>query len=70
MVRCKFVCHRKDSNEEGANIALRAVTDGSTENESFFRYTPGGELTLYTVNLAAAEHFQVGKEYYLDIKEA
>ena len=71
-VRAKF---RVDSKTEVApgglfNIRMLPVTTGSEENKEFYKWTPGGELTLSTVNGAAAADLQVGKEYYLDISLA
>lgn len=69
-VRCKF---KVDSNEitgDEAYVKLSAVTSGSEENASFFKYTPSGQLSLGVVNKAAAEQLEVGKEYYIDISPA
>lgn len=49
-----------------ATIRLRPVVSGSKENEAFYRWTPGGEIVLSTVNGNAVKHFEVGKEYYVD----
>jgi tRNA U54 and U55 pseudouridine synthase Pus10 len=51
------------------SIKLFPVINGSAENETFFKYTPGGELNLAVVNIEAAKQFEVGKEYYIDISE-
>lgn len=40
--------------------------DPDHENTKFWRATPSGRLELGMVNLAAAEMFELGKEYYLD----
>jgi hypothetical protein len=66
MVRAKFRCDDKENTGEGFNFIMSAVTEGSPENEKFFRFTPGGSLTLYTVNPTAAEQIKSGKEYYVD----
>lgn len=63
MVRAKFVCVQNDPN---VGIILNVVNDGSEENKSFFKYTPGGQVVLHILNPAAAEQFEVGKEYYVD----
>lgn len=66
-VRAKFRCTKKDDQV----IKFEPVTSGSKENESFFKYTPGGELRFDGLaNPAAAAQFAEGKEYYLDITEA
>ncbi|MGA2032314.1 MAG: hypothetical protein ABSG68_08675 [Thermoguttaceae bacterium] len=44
--------------------------DLSDENTKFWQASPGGELRLNVVNLAAVQHMVIGREYYLDITEA
>lgn len=44
--------------------------DPAHENTKFWEATPTGSLTLGCVNLAAAEAFELGKEYYLDFTPA
>lgn len=66
MVRAKFVCEKA---EEG-QITLRAVTEGSEENEKFFSFTPSGQISIGTVNEAAAAEFIPGEEYYVDFTKA
>lgn len=75
MVRAKFKCINKKPNTDGPNpdgftIEMNPVVGGSPENDSFYKWTPGGGLLLSTINLRAAEQFEVGKEYYLDITAA
>lgn len=66
-VRAKFRCDYVESpTSDGYKIVLRPVVSGSVENESFYRYTPWGEITLGTVNPGAASYFEAGKEYYVD----
>lgn len=67
-VRAKFKCMNKYENphSEGQIIILEPVISGSPENESFYKYTPWGEIKLGTINEKAAEQFEVGKEYYVD----
>ncbi len=71
-VRAKFKCDgvtpRPDG--DGGDVSLSAVTSGSTENESFFRWTPTASLRMGTVNQAAFQQFEAGKEYYVDISPA
>lgn len=50
----------------GKSITLSPVTTGSKENEEFYRWTPGGNILLSTVNETAAAQFEVGKEFYVD----
>lgn len=76
MVRCKFRCHHKDEykdaegNVKSATIKMSPVYSETGENKEFWDATPGGELSLYTVNAAAAAQIEQGKEYYIDITEA
>ena len=44
--------------------------DPDHENKRFWDASPGGELRLNVVNLEAAEHFELNKEYYLDFTAA
>lgn len=72
MVRCKFKCHYKEvynagTEQETAQIKMSPAYGESKENKEFFKYTPGGELNFYTVNKAAADQIEQGKEYYIDI---
>jgi hypothetical protein len=68
--RAKFTCTLNEHHEDGNTIRLDVVTYGSPENDKFFEATPSGELYLSIVNLTAAEMFEVGKEYYIDISQA
>jgi hypothetical protein len=45
-------------------------SDPKHENSVFWAYTPGGSLKLQTVNRAAVDRLELGREYYLDITEA
>lgn len=54
-------------NPEGWHLVLRPVYGGSPENEEFYKYTPGGQLNLSTINDAAAAQLEVGQEAYIDI---
>ena len=56
--------------EIGTTVEMLPVTSGSSENESFYRYTPSGKVELGTVNEAAANSFEIGKQYYLDFTPA
>lgn len=72
MVRAKFKCQDiKPMTDDGdVTITLQPVTGGSPENESFYKYTPGGQIVLSTVNETAADYFEVGQEYYVDFSAA
>lgn len=77
-VRAKFKVFSKtptfntDKEIEGYMLHMGPVYDSNptSENGIFYRYTPGGLVTLTTVSLTAAAMFDVGKEYYLDFTPA
>ncbi len=69
--RCKMICQVKEANGDSEHVKLTAVSkDGCAENEEFFKYTPGGSLEFWSVNPAATQQLEVGKEYYVDISLA
>lgn len=75
MVRAKFKVTSKsppygEGDRKSVDIGMDVVTSGSAENDSFFRWTPSGQLKLSTVNEAAAAQLELGEEYYLDITPA
>lgn len=71
-VRAKFKCNsiQKSQDNSSAVVNMMAVTTGSAENESWSKYTPSGQLQMVISNPAAVEHFEQGKEYYIDIQPA
>ncbi len=75
MVRAKFKVTAVEPNnaekeeDKGSTVHLFPVT-GSPENESFYKWTPGGNIILSTINTEAAAQFEVGKEYYVDFTPA
>lgn len=70
MVRAKFKINSKEETIDGVTIKAWPVTNGSEENQEFFRWTPSGKIELGTVNKAVADQFQIGKEYYVDFTPA
>lgn len=70
MVRCKFRCESKTQYANGYEVKFTPVTHGSPENESFFKWTPSGEMRFGTLNEESAAQFEPGKEYYIDISPA
>ena len=67
MVRAKYTCIGKNQEfEDTFDICFSPVTGGSQENDSFWKWTPYGEIQLGTINKAASDQFKVGKEYYVD----
>lgn len=70
-VRAKFKVHSVTESEGGLKTAtLHPVVGGSPENEKFFKYTPGGQINLGTINPAAAEQFVPGRQFYVDFTAA
>ena len=69
-VRCKFVCYERAERYDSYNrmtvysYRFNAVISGSEENQQFWRWTPGGQLTVDAVK---QNLFEPGKEYYLDL---
>jgi hypothetical protein len=57
---------------EMQTIELNPVysNDENDENKKFWDATPSGKIELGTINLEAAKYFELGKEYYVDFKEA
>lgn len=69
-VRAKFRVDGVEKQEDGSTIRLSPVIGGSEENDQFYRYTPGGNIILSTINQAAADQFVAGKEFYVDFTPA
>ena len=66
--RAKFKCDHVTNFENGKNVVLQPVTSGSEENESFFKWTPSGEINMSVVNEEV--EFIPGKEYFVDFTPA
>lgn len=69
-IRAKFKCSSKTEYPHGYKVELDPVTQGSEENEKFFKYTPYGKLEIGTINPEVASQIEVGKEYFIDISLA
>lgn len=65
--RCKFKVESVAKENDSSHITLRAVVGGSPENDSFFRWTPSGSLTLHVVRPEIADQFPLGAEVYVDL---
>ncbi len=79
--RCKMTCQSVTPREDASwdtqagtsqkstvyDADFYAVCDGSEENKAFWKSTPGGQIKLSTLR---ADHFVVGKTYYVDFTEA
>lgn len=68
IVRAKFSVSFVDQHNK--TVYLAPVYSGSEENREFFAATPGGQISLYTVNEEALAQFQNGVEFYVDFTEA
>jgi hypothetical protein len=69
-IRAKFECVKVEDfpNHEQKLVQCTPVIEGSEENRSFAKYTPGGLLELYiSYETSASEFFAKGDELYLDI---
>lgn len=64
-VVAKFRVTTVDGDGDVKTIRLQPVVGGSPENDAFFKYTPGGEITLLCVNESATKQFVVGAEMYV-----
>lgn len=69
ITRCKVICSYIQPQGDGVHLHFYPVVSGSEENKKFFKATPGGSFTFYTINQEAASKFEQGKEYYLDLSE-
>lgn len=74
--RLKFNLVSKSTTNYGKedlfNVKFSPVTgnSGSDEDKEFYRYSPSGTLEFNTINKHAADSFEFGRSYYLDITEA
>lgn len=66
-VRAKFKVFSKTVDGE---VVLRPVISGSAENESFFRWTPCGEIRMSVLNQQAFDALTLGEEFYVDFTPA
>ncbi len=67
MIRAKFQCTEKTETASGFKVTLLPVTTGSKENETFYKWTPSGQIVLSTIPLV--NPFVVSKNYYVDFTE-
>lgn len=68
-VVAKFKVTGKEVVGEGDDatwsIKAEPVIGGCPENDEFFKYTPGGSLSIDVVSESAAGFFVEGEEFYL-----
>jgi len=74
--------HKKEDGTTDASrpesVEMRSVkfapvyanNDPKHENSKFWNYTPMGSIDLGTINPGAWQHFEIGKEYYVDFSPA
>lgn len=76
MVRCKYSCHEitktknwdsKSPNKWLYRARFGVVSATSEENKKFFEATPSGTIEVGTYK---EDHFEPGKEYFVDFTEA
>ena len=70
MVKAKFKVESVTRREGNGSVELRAVTGGSKENETFWKYTPAGEIRMGIDNEAAFRQFEPGMEFYVTFEVA
>ncbi len=70
MVRAKFKVEQVTHCEHGGEVQLQAVTTGSDENKTFWKYTPSGIIKMHIDNASALEVFKPGQEHYVDFSPA
>lgn len=70
-VRAKFRCDvvLPGYGEGTVDVKFDAVIGDSDENKVWSKWTPSGMLTMHISNPNLLDHFEVGKEYFLDIIE-
>lgn len=64
----KFICVKTEQREDGMDVILQPVVDGSEENANFFKFTPWGEIRMGIVNTNVK--FEQGAEYYVRFSKA
>ena len=80
MVRAKFYVQRVEKTKYGHAPSQKELTtlvlapvysnEEGTENKKFWEASPSGQIKLGTVNLEAANYFELGAEYYIDFTKA
>lgn len=67
MIRAKFKVDKITNDVNGSVLEASPVTCGSSENETFFKLTPFGNLRMGTLNEDAIGQLKQGQEFYMDI---
>lgn len=70
------VTNIQSNSDEDETLTMRAVCkneaypdDGSDEDNTFARFTPTADLTIYIANPNLAGTFRVGQKFYVDFTE-
>ena len=74
MVRAKFkvsgISKNPDDGTDAANCAVINLVpvfgDENPENKEFYKWTPGGQISLSLVSPQTAAQFVEGQSYYVD----
>lgn len=76
-VRAKFkvseITEHAYGNQRMKTIKLQPVfksDDPDGENTKFWQASPNGEIRLGTINMSAADYFEINGEYYIDFTKA
>jgi hypothetical protein len=69
-VRAKMVVGAVKQSGDTFSVLLSPVVGGSEENDSFYKYTPGGSVALEVLAEDTAKFFEQGQEYYVDFSKA
>lgn len=67
--RAKFTVQEKTETGWNYKYSMTPVVSGSPENETFFKTTPAGVISLQVAK-SVGDLFEVGKSYYVDFTEA
>lgn len=70
-VVAKFKCTRISHNESYVEVVLVPVysSDPTSENYSWSKYTPSGEIKMNITNPAASKQFELSKSYIINFTE-
>lgn len=72
-MRAKFVVSNVERFETGERVTFRAVCkpegygdDGLDEDNTFSKFTPTADLSMYIANPSLLGQFEIGQTYYAD----
>lgn len=63
-VIAKFSCEEITENKAGFRVNLLPVMNGSKENIEFYKYTPGGNISLSLLQPETAANFEIQLKIY------